>query len=65
MALGARPRSIYNMILTEAGRLICFGTAAGIASSIAAASLMRGLLFGVRPWDVQTLSPVYLVRLRF
>jgi len=57
-ALGAPRGSIYLMILSEAGRLIALGAAAGIASSIAAARLMRGLLFGVRSWDIPTLAVV-------
>jgi predicted permease len=57
-ALGASRGSIYLMILSEAGWLIGLGAAVGIGLSIAAASLMRGLLFGVRSWDVPTLSVV-------
>ena len=57
-ALGASRRSIYRMILSEAGRLIGFGSIAGVGASIAAAGLMRGLLFGVRSWDVPTLAAV-------
>lgn len=57
-ALGASRGSIYRMILSEAGRLIAFGAVAGIATSIAAAGLMRGLLFGVRSWDIPTLASV-------
>lgn len=30
----------------------------GLACSVAAASVMRGLLFGVSAWDVPTLSAV-------
>src|SRR5262249_17819165 len=57
-ALGARPGSIVRMILGEGGRLIAFGSAAGTGCSLAAASLMRGLLFGVRSWDVPTMAAV-------
>jgi predicted permease len=57
-ALGASRASIYRMILQEAGQLITIGAAIGIGSSIGAAGLMRGLLFGVRAWDVPTLAGV-------
>lgn len=57
-ALGASRGSIYKMILSEAGRLIGIGAAAGIGASIAAAGLMSGLLFGVRSWDAPTLAMV-------
>ena len=58
IALGAQPRSIYELILREAGRLIAFGIALGVACSVSAAGLMRSLLFGVRSWDVPTLAAV-------
>ncbi|HEV3196529.1 MAG TPA: ABC transporter permease [Bryobacteraceae bacterium] len=57
-ALGASRGAIYVMIMSEAGRLIGLGTAAGIGASIAAAGLMRGLLFGVGFWDIPTLTAV-------
>ena len=46
------------MILGDAGRLIAFAAAAGFAASIAVAGLLRGLLFGVRSWDIPTLAIV-------
>jgi predicted permease len=58
MALGAQTGSVYRLILKEAGWLIVVGIAMGLAGSIAAATLMRGLLFGVRSWDVATLASV-------
>jgi ABC-type antimicrobial peptide transport system permease subunit len=61
MALGAQTRSVYQLILKEAARLIAIGLAVGLVCSIAAAILMRGLLFGVRSWDVPTLAAVAAV----
>jgi macrolide transport system ATP-binding/permease protein len=61
IALGAQRRSVYELVLGEAGRLIALGTVLGLACSVAAATLMRGLLFGVRSWDVPTLAMVALV----
>ena len=61
IALGAQPRSIYELILREAGRMIALGIALGAACSVAAAGLMRGLLFGVRSLDVPTLAAVAAV----
>jgi predicted permease len=61
MALGAQPRSIYVLVLSEAARLIGLGTAIGMVSAVAAAGLMHGLLFGVRSWDVPTLAGVAVV----
>lgn len=61
MALGAQKTSIYAMILKEAGKLSVFGIILGLGSSIAAATFMRNLLFGVRAWDLATLSGVACV----
>jgi macrolide transport system ATP-binding/permease protein len=58
IALGAQRRSVYQLILSEAGRLMVAGVAVGSICSIAAASLMRKLLFGTQPWDVTTLVAV-------
>lgn len=61
MALGAQRRSVYQLILNEAGRLMVSGVVMGSMGSVAAASLMRKLLFGTQPWDVSTLAAVAAV----
>jgi|CZKR01.1.fsa_nt_gi macrolide transport system ATP-binding/permease protein len=61
MALGAQRSSVYQLIMKEAGWLAGVGIGAGLLCSIAAASLMRGLLFGVRSWDATTLAAVSVV----
>ncbi|MBV8629973.1 MAG: ABC transporter permease [Silvibacterium sp.] len=61
MALGAQRSSVYQLILKEAGLLTAFGVAAGLACSIAAATFMGKLLFGVRSWDLPTLAGVALL----
>ena len=61
MALGADPGSVYRLILGEASRLVCAGTALGIGGSLAVATLIRGLFYGVRAWDVPTLAIVVAV----
>jgi macrolide transport system ATP-binding/permease protein len=61
MALGAQPGSVYRLILTEAGWLTAGGIAIGLGCSVAAATLMGKLLFGVRSWDVSTLAAVVAV----
>jgi macrolide transport system ATP-binding/permease protein len=61
MALGAQRASVYQLIMTEAGWLAGIGIAAGLLCSIGAATLIRGLLFGVRPWDLATLTAVSTV----
>jgi macrolide transport system ATP-binding/permease protein len=61
MALGAQRSSVYQLIMKEAGWLAGVGISAGLLCSIGAASLMRGLLFGVRTWDAATLATVSAV----
>jgi len=61
MALGAQRRSVYQLIMKEAVWLAGAGIGAGLLCAIAAASLMRGLLFGVHSWDATTLVGVTVV----
>ncbi len=58
MALGAQRASVYALILKEAGVVLGLGLAAGILCSVAATALLRSMLFGVRPWDVQIAAGV-------
>jgi macrolide transport system ATP-binding/permease protein len=58
MALGAQQSSVYRMILKEAGWLTGIGIVTGLMCSIAVATLMQKLLFGVHSWDMSTLAAV-------
>lgn len=58
IALGAERRTVYGLILKEAGWLTISGILAGLLSALAAAALMRKLLFGIQSWDLPTLSAV-------
>jgi predicted permease len=61
MAMGAERRTVYQMVLSEAGRLIAVGVGLGLIVSIPAGLLMRNLLFGVAAWDAPTLAGVAAV----
>ena len=61
MALGAQRKSVYQLIMREAAWLIGAGTILGLVCSVAVASLLRGLLFGVQSWDAPTLAVVAAV----
>jgi len=61
MALGASPRSVQKLVLTEAGRLVIIGILIGLPGSFAAGMFMRSLLFGVRSWDLAILGAVSAV----
>jgi macrolide transport system ATP-binding/permease protein len=58
MALGAQRGSVCQLIMKEAGWVAGVGIALGLLGSIGAATLIRGLLFGVRSWDAATLIAV-------
>jgi macrolide transport system ATP-binding/permease protein len=52
---------VYQLIMKEAGWLAGVGIGAGLACSVGAATLIRGLLFGVQIWDAATLTTVSMV----
>jgi putative ABC transport system permease protein len=56
MALGARPRDVSHMVSLAGLRLASVGIAIGIASTLLTSQLLRGLLYGVSPTDLVTLS---------
>jgi predicted permease len=61
MALGAQRVAVYRLIMREAAWLAGVGIGSGLLCAIGAATLIRGLLFGVRSWDVSTLAAVALL----
>jgi predicted permease len=61
MALGAQRSSVHWMVVSEAVWLTAAGITIGAVCSVAFGELLRGLLFGVRAWDVPTLAVVALV----
>jgi macrolide transport system ATP-binding/permease protein len=61
LALGATPGTVSGLVLREAGSLALVGIAIGLLGAVGAVSFMRGLLFGVSPWDAPTLVAVSIV----
>ncbi|MEM7049295.1 MAG: ABC transporter permease [Acidobacteriota bacterium] len=51
MALGARRRDVLTAVLREALILVAVGVAAGALAALVAVQGLRGVLFGVAPWD--------------
>jgi ABC-type antimicrobial peptide transport system permease subunit len=54
MALGARPRTIVNMVLSRTVRLVAIGLVVGIAAAAAFARALSSFLFGLQPSDTPT-----------
>ena len=61
MALGAQRATVYQLILREAGVLTAIGITAGIVCALGASTMLRGLLFNIRTWDISTLAFVAIV----
>ena len=58
MALGAQRGAVARLIIGDAGQVIAVGLLLGTAAAAGAATLARGLLFGVTAWDPTTLGGV-------
>jgi predicted permease len=56
MALGAQPRRLLAMILSETATLVIAGAAAGVGVAIGGARLVKQMLYGVTPTDKTTLA---------
>jgi putative ABC transport system permease protein len=67
MALGARPAEISRMVSLQGLRLAAAGIVIGTACALATSQLLRGLLYGVSPTDLVTLSttPAALLAVAF
>lgn len=51
MTLGASPQNVRGMVVRQGMLLAGIGVAIGVAGGLATTRVMRGLLFGVKPWD--------------
>jgi putative ABC transport system permease protein len=61
MAIGARPRDVYKMILGHGMKLALIGVAVGLVIAFALTRLMATMLFGVEPTDVTTFTVISLM----
>jgi putative ABC transport system permease protein len=58
VALGARPRDVFRLIMGQGARLILAGVGVGLAAALALTRLMEGLLFGVAATDPLTYAGI-------
>jgi ABC-type antimicrobial peptide transport system permease subunit len=63
MALGARPRDIFKLVVGQGMRLTVSGLVLGIVAALGARSLLGSLLFGVKQTDPLTFVGVSVVLL--
>jgi putative ABC transport system permease protein len=61
LALGASTGAILRWLLARGMRLTVIGVAAGLIGALAVGRLLRGLLFGVAPWDLITYAGLTLL----
>jgi len=60
-ALGATPRNIIALVVSQGGRLSAIGIAIGVAGSLALTRYLRTFLFGIAPNDATTLIGVAML----
>lgn len=58
MALGASPRQVRRMVVSQGMQLAFVGVLLGVGSALALTRLLSSLLFGVKPWDPVTIALV-------
>jgi putative ABC transport system permease protein len=61
MAIGARPRDVFAMILGHGMKLALIGVGIGLLAAFGLTRLMETMLFGVEPTDVPTFSLISLL----
>ena len=61
MAMGAQPRDVLAMVISQGLRLVGTGIVAGLVAGFALTHLMSSLLFGVSPTDPLTFAGVALL----
>jgi putative ABC transport system permease protein len=51
LAIGGTPRHVVGLIVRHVTWVVGIGLSVGLAGALAAARALRGLLFGIEPWD--------------
>jgi len=58
MAIGARPRDVFSMILGHGMKLTLIGVGIGLVLAFGSTRLMETMLFGVKPTDAATFTVI-------
>jgi putative ABC transport system permease protein len=51
LAIGGSPRHVLGLIVRHVSAVVAVGWSIGLAVALTTARSMRGLLFGIQPWD--------------
>jgi putative ABC transport system permease protein len=51
LAIGGTPRHVVGLVVRHVSWVVGIGMSLGLAGALTAARAMRGLLFGIEPWD--------------
>jgi ABC-type antimicrobial peptide transport system permease subunit len=51
LSIGATPRDVMRLVARNVSVVVGIGVSLGIAGAYLAATSLRGLLFGITPWD--------------
>jgi putative ABC transport system permease protein len=60
-AVGADTTDVIRLVVGQGMRLVAIGLVLGLAGALAGARLLRGLLYGISPWDAQPYLGALLV----
>jgi putative ABC transport system permease protein len=61
MAIGARPRDVFKMVLGQGMKLAIIGVVIGLVGAFLLTRLMETMLFGVAPTDKLTFGTISLM----
>ena len=61
IALGARPGSLFQMVLAQGGRIAGWGVGLGLVAALGVSRLLRGFLYGVQATDPLTFAGVAIL----
>jgi ABC-type antimicrobial peptide transport system permease subunit len=61
LALGARQRDVFALVIKEGMALVAVGVALGLAGAIAATRLLTTFLYGIQSTDVTTFTGIALL----